>query len=166
VVVTRVYAPLLERAGLTYPQYLTMLTLWQDTGRPRSVGELGGRLHLDSGTLTPLLKRLVSMGYVTRSRDAGDERRVLVAVHSHLVPVPGDRGHATIAPGPARMKTAPGQAGQPETIALAWLRPGTRHVAHWQLRKPGLLMHRDAGGATGPSARSPGPPRTRALRPG
>jgi DNA-binding MarR family transcriptional regulator len=76
--VTRAYAPLLEDAGLTYPQYVTMLVLWEDPDRPRSIGELGERLHLDSGTLTPLLKRLASMGYLTRSRDAEDERRVLV----------------------------------------------------------------------------------------
>lgn len=77
---TRAYAPLLADSGLTYPQYITMLALWQDPGQPRSVGELGERLHLDSGTLTPLLKRLASMGYVTRSRDAADERRVLVTL--------------------------------------------------------------------------------------
>jgi DNA-binding MarR family transcriptional regulator len=76
--VTRAYAPLLEDAGLTYPQYVTMLVLWEDPDRPRSIGELGERLHLDSGTLTPLLKRLASMGYLTRARDAEDERRVLV----------------------------------------------------------------------------------------
>ena len=76
--VVRAYAPLLEDAGLTYPQYVTMLVLWEDSDRPRSIGELGERLHLDSGTLTPLLKRLASMGYLTRSRDAEDERRVLV----------------------------------------------------------------------------------------
>jgi len=78
--VVRAYAPLLEDAGLTYPQYVTMLVLWEDPDRPRSIGELGERLHLDSGTLTPLLKRLASMGYVTRSRDAEDERRVLVTL--------------------------------------------------------------------------------------
>ena len=78
--VVRTYAPLLEDAGLTYPQYITMLVLWEDPERPRSVGELGERLHLDSGTLTPLLKRLTALGYVTRSRDAEDERRVLVTV--------------------------------------------------------------------------------------
>jgi MarR family transcriptional regulator, organic hydroperoxide resistance regulator len=77
---TRAYGPLLAGTGLTYPQYITLLALWQDPGQPRSVGELGERLHLDSGTLTPLLKRLASMGYVTRSRDAGDERRVLVTM--------------------------------------------------------------------------------------
>ena len=78
--VVRTYAPLLEDVGLTYPQYVTMLVLWEDPGRPCSIGELGERLHLDSGTLTPLLKRLAAMGYVTRSRDAEDERRVLVTV--------------------------------------------------------------------------------------
>jgi DNA-binding MarR family transcriptional regulator len=78
--VVRAYAPLLQEAGLTYPQYVTMLVLWEDPDRPRSIGELGERLHLDSGTLTPLVKRLASVGYVTRSRDAEDERRVLVAV--------------------------------------------------------------------------------------
>lgn len=78
--VIRAYGPLLDEAGLTYPQYVTMLVLWEDPDRPRSVGELGERLHLDSGTLTPLLKRLSALGYVTRSRDAQDERRVLVSV--------------------------------------------------------------------------------------
>jgi DNA-binding MarR family transcriptional regulator len=78
--VVRAYAPLLDDVGLTYPQYVTMMVLWEDPGRPRSVGELGERLHLDSGTLTPLLKRLSAMGYVTRSRDTEDERRVLVTV--------------------------------------------------------------------------------------
>jgi DNA-binding MarR family transcriptional regulator len=78
--VVRAYAPLLDEAGLTYPQYVTLLVLWQDPDRPRSIGELGERLHLDSGTLTPLLKRLTAVGYVTRSRDAEDERRVLVAL--------------------------------------------------------------------------------------
>ena len=78
--VVRTYAPLLDEAGLTYPQYITLLVLWEEPERPQSVGELGDRLHLDSGTLTPLLKRLASMGYVTRARDAGDERRVLVTL--------------------------------------------------------------------------------------
>ena len=78
--VVRAYAPLLEDAGLTYPQYVTMLVLWEDQDRPRSIGEFGERLHLDSGTLTPLLKRLASMGYLKRSRDAEDERRVLVTL--------------------------------------------------------------------------------------
>src|SRR3984957_4052426 len=78
--VARAYARLLEDASLTYPQYVTMLALWENPDQPRSVGELGERLHLDSGPLTPLLKRLASMGYVTRSRDTEDERRVLVTL--------------------------------------------------------------------------------------
>jgi len=78
--IVRAYGPLLEDAGLTYPQYITMLVLWEEPPRPRAVGELGERLHLDSGTLTPLLKRLTAMGYVTRSRDPEDERRVLVSL--------------------------------------------------------------------------------------
>ena len=77
--VTRRYAELLEEVGLTYPQYLTLLALW-DVGEPLSVRDLGSRLHLDSGTLTPLLKRMEAAGLVQRVRDARDERRVLVSV--------------------------------------------------------------------------------------
>jgi MarR family transcriptional regulator, organic hydroperoxide resistance regulator len=76
--VTRVYADLLADLGLTYPQYLVMLVLWESP-EPRSVGGLGERLRLDSGTLTPLLKRLESAGLVERRRDPDDERRVLVS---------------------------------------------------------------------------------------
>lgn len=68
------YRPLLERLGLTYPQYLVMLVLWEQDG-PR-VTKLGERLYLDSGTLTPLLKRLEAAGLLTRQRRAGDEREV------------------------------------------------------------------------------------------
>ena len=77
--VTRRYADLLAEAGLTYPQYLTLLALWSADG-PVTVGELGRLLHLDSGTLTPLLKRLEAMGHVARRRDLDDERRVRVEV--------------------------------------------------------------------------------------
>lgn len=75
--VIRSYGPLLAELGLTYPQYLTMLVLWE-ADAPVTVGDLGARLHLDSGTLTPLLKRLEQIGYVSRRRDPADERRVLV----------------------------------------------------------------------------------------
>lgn len=77
--VTQAYADLLAEAGLTYPQYLSMLALW-DATEPLTVGELGKRLRLDSGTLTPLLKRLEAAGHVVRRRDPDDERRVLIEV--------------------------------------------------------------------------------------
>ncbi|MEQ7758045.1 MarR family winged helix-turn-helix transcriptional regulator [Xanthomonas hortorum] len=73
---TRLYRPALADIGLTYPQYLVMLVLWE--AEPQSVGALGERLHLDSGTLTPLLKRMADADLVTRRRDATDERRVLI----------------------------------------------------------------------------------------
>ncbi len=75
---TKLYKPLLEPLGLTYPQYLVMLVLWERDGL--AVGEIGERLALDSGTLTPLLKRLELAGLVLRLRDTGDERRVRVAL--------------------------------------------------------------------------------------
>ncbi|MAQ86402.1 MAG: MarR family transcriptional regulator [Maritimibacter sp.] len=77
--VTRTYRGVLEPLGLTYPQYLVLLVLWE-ADSPQSVGSLGERLHLDSGTLTPLLKRMEQAGLVRRSRDPKDERRVLVAL--------------------------------------------------------------------------------------
>ena len=73
---TKVYKPLLKELGLTYPQYLTMLALWEEDGV--TVNTLGHRLYLDSGTLTPLLKRLETAGLITRARSAVDERQVLV----------------------------------------------------------------------------------------
>jgi len=75
---TKAYRPMLEPLDLTYPQYLVMMCLWQRDGLP--VRELGERLHLDSGTLTPLLKRLEARGLLARTRDAVDERRVLVTL--------------------------------------------------------------------------------------
>jgi DNA-binding MarR family transcriptional regulator len=76
--IIRAYRPLLEPLGLTYVQYLVMLVLWEQA--PRSVGELGSQLHLDSGTLTPLLKRMEKSGLVVRERDSEDERRVLISL--------------------------------------------------------------------------------------
>jgi DNA-binding MarR family transcriptional regulator len=75
----RAYGPLLREVGLTYPQYLVMLVLWEADGAV-SVGKLGDGMHLDSGTLTPLLKRLEQRGLVQRMRDRDDERRVLVSL--------------------------------------------------------------------------------------
>jgi DNA-binding MarR family transcriptional regulator len=75
---TRVYKPLLDELGITYPQYLAMLVLWEQDGL--MVSELGERLFLDSGTLTPLLKRLEASGFVSRQRALDDERRVHVSL--------------------------------------------------------------------------------------
>jgi DNA-binding MarR family transcriptional regulator len=75
---TRAYQPLLEPLGLTYPQYLVMLVLWE--GKALSVSELGARLGLDSGTLTPLLKRLEDAKLVERRRDVVDERVVHISL--------------------------------------------------------------------------------------
>ncbi|WP_394828776.1 MarR family winged helix-turn-helix transcriptional regulator [Pendulispora albinea] len=75
---TRAYADLLEPLGLTYPQYLVLLVLWEEDGA--TVKRLGERLELDSGTLTPVLKRLEQQGIVARRRSAEDER----VVHVHL----------------------------------------------------------------------------------
>ena len=78
--ITRLYRPVLAEIGLTYPQYLVMLVMWE--GEPLSVGALCSRLHLDTGTMTPLLKRMESAGVITRQRDVKDERRVVVALTS------------------------------------------------------------------------------------
>ncbi|WP_421954095.1 MarR family winged helix-turn-helix transcriptional regulator [Polaromonas sp.] len=75
---TRLYKPLLDELGLTYPQYLAMLVLWEKDGL--MVSELGERLYLDSGTLTPLLKRLESSGLISRIRAVEDERRVHITL--------------------------------------------------------------------------------------
>lgn len=92
-VVTQLYRPLLEPLGLTYPQYLVMLSVWEKS--PRTVGEISAALGLEPATLTPVLKRLEANGLLTRRRDAMDERRVLVqptakgtALRAHVEDVP------------------------------------------------------------------------------
>jgi DNA-binding MarR family transcriptional regulator len=77
---TRAYAPLLEPLGVTYPQYLVLLVLWERDGVP--IKQLGERLSLDSGTLTPLCKRLEQQGLIERRRGDDDERLVRI----HLTP--------------------------------------------------------------------------------
>ena len=77
---TKVYKPLLDELGLTYPQYLALLVLWERDGL--MVSELGAKLFLDSGTLTPLLKRLEASGYIARIRALDDERRVYITLTS------------------------------------------------------------------------------------
>jgi MarR family transcriptional regulator, organic hydroperoxide resistance regulator len=78
--IARMHKPFLEPLGLTFPQYLVILELLD--GAPLSVGTLGARLDMDTGTITPLVKRLESAGFVTRTRDPSDERRVLVDLTS------------------------------------------------------------------------------------
>ena len=91
---TKVYKPHLDRLGVTYPQYLALLVLWERDGL--TVSDLGERLFLDSGTLTPLLKRLEALGLVDRTRDPADERRVVIrltdagrALKADAVAIPG-----------------------------------------------------------------------------
>jgi DNA-binding MarR family transcriptional regulator len=93
--ITRAYGPLLEPLGLTYPQYLVFLKLWERDGI--SVNDLGGCLALDSGTLTPLLKRLEQRGLLERKRDTADQRVVKIfltddgrALRARARKVPGD----------------------------------------------------------------------------
>ncbi len=75
---TRAYKPILDKVGLTYPQYLVMLVLWERTALP--VKTIGEQLDLDSGTLSPLLKRLEQSGLIVRTRDPRDERQVIVSL--------------------------------------------------------------------------------------
>jgi MarR family transcriptional regulator, organic hydroperoxide resistance regulator len=74
----RAYKPILEQLGLTYPQYVTVVALWEEDNQ--TVGALGEKLFLESNTLTPILKKLEAMGYVRRRRDLADERQVLVSL--------------------------------------------------------------------------------------
>ncbi len=90
----RVYQPLLDKLRLTYPQYLVMVLLWERDGQ--TVGKLGARLSLESNTLTPLLKRLETLGYIKRNRDPADERQVRVrltesglALRARALHIPG-----------------------------------------------------------------------------
>jgi MarR family transcriptional regulator, organic hydroperoxide resistance regulator len=74
--ITRLYRPILEEIGITYPQFLTLVVLWEH--KRLTVKEIGERLYLDSGTLTPMLKRMEALELLTRGRDQEDERKVFV----------------------------------------------------------------------------------------
>ncbi|MBB3211139.1 DNA-binding MarR family transcriptional regulator [Herbaspirillum sp. Sphag1AN] len=74
----KAYKPILEELGLTYTQYITVIALWEQDNQ--TVSSLGEKLFLESNTLTPILKKLESMGYLTRQRDPTDERQVLVGL--------------------------------------------------------------------------------------
>ncbi|WP_040866341.1 MarR family winged helix-turn-helix transcriptional regulator [Nocardia exalbida] len=107
---TAVYRPKLERLGLTYPQYLVMLALWERD--ERSVGDVCQALDLDSGTLSPLLKRLEAAGLVERRRSAADERRVDIRLTGRGRALRAEAGDI-----PARMAEASGLS-MDEAIAL------------------------------------------------
>jgi len=126
--VTRRYSEVLADVGLTYPQYLVMLALWTDG--PLTVGELGQRLRLDSGTLTPLLKRLEGSGRVERHRDPHDERRVVVSP----------------APGTERLRQE--VTGVPREIARS-IGFDADQFGQLQHLLSGLIENLDAAGATG-----------------
>lgn len=76
--ITKLYKPILDELSITYTQYISLLVLWEKDNI--TVNEMGKKLHLDSGTLTPLLKKLESMNLVTRIRDTIDERKVFVTL--------------------------------------------------------------------------------------
>jgi DNA-binding MarR family transcriptional regulator len=120
---TKLYKPLLEPLQLTYPQYLVMLVLWEGDGI--TVSQLGDRVALDSGTLTPLLKRLEASNLLRRLRDSADERRVLLqltpagrALKAQAITVPEDVACASgcalddLASLTARLKTLRDQINQ------------------------------------------------------
>ena len=107
---TKLYKPLLEALGLTYPQYLAMLVLWEQDGL--GVSALGERLFLDSGTLTPLLKRLEAQGLLQRQRSPEDERRV------HVYLTPAGRTLKARAVGVPACIVAASQCPVPDLIAL------------------------------------------------
>lgn len=111
--VTKTYKPLLDQLGLTYPQYLVMLVLWEQDAI--LVKDIGARLFLDSGTLTPLLKRLESNGLVERKRDAHDERQVRISLSEA-----GRRLRTAALAIPEQMLCATGQ----DAATLAQLRQG------------------------------------------
>lgn len=107
---TRLYKPLLEKLGLTYPQYIVMLALWERDGV--MVSELGERVSLDSGTLTPLLKRLEASGFAVRVRDVADERRV------HITLTAAGRKLKSRAAGVPACLLAASQCSVPELVQL------------------------------------------------
>ncbi|KQS77112.1 MarR family transcriptional regulator [Rhizobium sp. Leaf384] len=95
----RTYKPLLDRFGLTYPQYLVLLALWEH--RVMTVKQIGDQLGLDSGTLSPLLKRLDAAGFVSRTRDRKDERQVNIALTEKGEALQAEAGHVQTAIGSA-----------------------------------------------------------------
>lgn len=111
----RSYGPLLKELGLTYPQLLVMMVLWEQDDL--SVSQLGERLRLDSGTLTPLLKRMEKQGLVSRQRDPADERRVRVTLtqQGRDLSGPASRLHHALF---CRLQELSGDSGASEVTGL------------------------------------------------
>ncbi len=108
---TKVYKPLLQALGLTYPQYIAMLVLWERDGL--TVGEISARMLTDPGSLTPLLKRLEGEGLITRTRSSEDERVVLLRLTDKgPPPAATGREHSRLHPGEYRPRLA--TAGRPK----------------------------------------------------
>ncbi len=121
--VTRRYKPHLDRIGLTYTQYITMLVLWEQRQATSKV--LGERLYLDSGTLTPVLKKLEEKGLVRRARDAHDERNLMVTLTKR-----GEALRSTAADIPDRMADCLPLAPDEAAALYALLRKMLRTVEH------------------------------------
>lgn len=117
---TRIYKPLLDRLGITYPQYLVLYALWEEDGR--TIGAIAARLALESSTVTPLVKRLTAAGLVTRERDPRDERQVRVRLT--------DRGTALRAESDCLSQAVLAQTGleRQEIIRLAGQVQALRHA--------------------------------------
>jgi len=129
---TRAYAPLLEPLGLTYPQYLVLLVLWERDGLP--VKEVGERLALDSGTLTPLCKRLEQQGLVERRRGEDDERLVRIHLTSEGRAL---RGKARKIPAELACRAGFDLASDRSVRELARLRDELTALAHRLSADPG-----------------------------
>lgn len=129
--ITRAYGALLKESGLTYTQYITMMALWEYG--PTSVGELGRCLMLDSGTLTPLLKKLAARGLIERTRDTTDERRLVVT----LTPE-GEALEDAVAGIPGRMACDVGLSPEEGAQLVGLLRKVMAHFA-----ERGMGSHED-----------------------
>ncbi|OOR93181.1 MarR family transcriptional regulator [Moraxella caviae] len=110
-IITSAYRPLLDELDLTYPQYLVLLVLWEHG--QMSVGGIGEKLLLDSGTLTPLLKRLEAKGMITRERSQTDERTVLISLTESGKALQEEAYHI-----PSKLADELGEIGQTEVKAI------------------------------------------------
>ena len=142
---TKLYKPLLDAVGLTYPQYIAMLALWERDGV--TVSELGERLCLDSGTLTPLLKRLEALGYVSRRRRADDERTVSITLTAE-----GAALRERVTEVPIEISRALGLSAADTATLRELLRRVAENTAGYALTSPGTARSPEAAPPGGGSA--------------